>query len=333
MGEFKVEILKENTEDKELELFLNQSQNCTIFHRPSFLAYHDKAKFSAVKEFSFRHFIFRNEKNNISAFIPGAEYLSEDNKKIFKTPSYSSYGGMVYDTKLKFDEFEKITDLFIDDLKVNNFTEVFFTQTAECYCGNQSILNNYLSYILKLKGFELINIEMILVKIIDADFTANFHGTIQRQIKQALKNDLIFTVEKEITEESYNLLKKSQKRLGGEPTHSFEELKIIHELFPEDILTFTTLYNSKIIAGIIGFVCNRDVLNTFYICDDEDQRDLKGMQFTYYNVLLWAKDNNIKYVDFGPATFGLKPHYSLINYKEKYGSIPMLRNTYSFKFD
>jgi len=333
MAEFKVEILKENTEDMELESFLSKSQNCTIFHRPVFLAYHDKAKFNSMKEFSFRHFVFRNEKSNITAFIPGAEYLSGENKRTYKTPFYSSYGGIVYDNQLKFDDFEKIIDLFLDNLRADNFNEIFFTQTADCYCGDQSEKNNYISYILKLKGFDLTNIEMILVKNTEGDFTGNFHSTIQRQIKQALKNDLVFKAEKEIPCESYKLLEKSQTRLGGKPTHSFEELKIIQDLFPENIITFSTLHKGKVISGIIGLLGNQNTLNTFYIYDDEEQRELKGMQFTYYNVLNWAKDRNIKYVDFGPATFGLKPHYSLINYKEKYGSIPMLRNTYIVKYE
>jgi hypothetical protein len=332
MAEFKVEILKENNENEELKYFLSRSENCTIFHRPNFLAYHDKNKFSSIKEFSFYHFIFRNEKNEIAAFIPGAIYSSEEGKKIFKSPFYSSYGGIVFDDQLKFEDLEKILDLFIEELKAENTDEIYFTQTAECYCGDQSERNNYVYYILKLKRFELTNLEMILVKKTEDDILISFHNTIQRQIKQALRNGLEFRAEEKITAESYKLLEKSQARLGGKPTHSFEELNVIRDSFPENIVTFSALHNDKIIAGIIGFLGNQNTLNTFYIFDDEDQRELKGMQFTYYNVLIWAKERGIKYVDFGPATFGLKPHYSLINYKEKYGSIPMLRNTYSIKY-
>lgn len=332
MADFKIEILNQNKEDKELELFLSRSDNCTIFHRPSFLAYHDISKFTRFRDFEYQHFIFRNDKNKISAFIPGASYVSEENKRIYKTPFYSSYGGIVYDSQFKFADFEKIIDLFIEFLKSENTNEIYFTQTADCYCGEKSEKNNYISYILKLKGFELTNIEMILVKKTCDDFTGSFHNTIQRQIKQALNNGIEFRAENKITDESYSLLVKSQSRLGGNPTHSIEELKLISNYFPENIITFSALHKGSIAAGIIGFLGNRNALNTFYIFDDEEQRDIKGMQFVYYNVLNWAKDKNIKFVDFGPATFGLTPHYSLINYKEKYGSIPMLRNTFTLRY-
>lgn len=333
MAEFKVEILKQNTEDRDLEIFLNQTENCTIFHRPKFLNYHDKKKFSAMKDFTFYHFLFRDEKNNIIAFVPGAVYTSEQNRKVYKTPFYSSYGGIVYDTCLKFEEMEKIIDLFLNNLRSENINEIYFTQTADCYCGELKEKNNYISYILKLKGFDLSGLEMILVKNTGEDFYSSFHNTIQRQIKQAQKNDLEFRAENIITDETYSLLLKSQDRLGGTPTHSYEELNTISSFFPGNIVSFTALYKNKVVAGIVGFLGNQNTLNTFYIFDDEDQRELKGMQFTYYNVLNWAKERNIKYVDFGPATFGLKPHYSLINYKEKYGSIPMLRNTFSIRYE
>ena len=333
MAEFKIEILKENTEDNELKAFLNHTDNCTIFHRPEFLAYHSKEKFNSFKEFSFCHLIFRNEKNNITAFIPGAIYLSDDNKKIYKTPFYSSYGGMVYDIQLKFKDFEQITGLFISYIKTENVQEIYFTQTPDCYCGDESEKNNYISYLLKLNGFDLVNLEMIFVKKTNDHIIDGFHNTIKRQIKQALENNLEFRSDGKITDEAYKLLEKSQSRLGGKPTHSFEELNLIQNSFPDNIVTFSTLHNGKLIAGIIGFICNPRVLNTFYIFDDEANRELKGMQFTYYNVLNWANERKIKYADFGPATFGLKPHHSLINYKEKYGSLPLLRKTYYVRFE
>ncbi len=333
MADYKIEILNQNKEDKELELFLRGADNCTIFHRPAFLAYHDKCKFTGFKDFEFQHFVFRNDINKITAFIPGTSYISEENKRIYKTPFYSSYGGIVYDTQFKFGDFEKIIDLFIEFLKSENTNEIYFTQTADCYCGEKSEKNNYISYLLKLKGFELTNIDMILVKKTGDDIINSFHNTIQRQIKQAMKNELEFRAENKISEEIYSLLVKSQIRLGGNPTHSIEELKLICDTFPENIITFSALHKGRITAGIIGFLGNSNTLNTFYIFDDEDQRDIKGMQFVYYNVLNWANEKKIKYVDFGPATFGLTPHYSLINYKEKYGSIPMLRNTYTVRYD
>ena len=333
MAEISFEILKENSESDELKAFLDKTENCTIFHKPSFLGYHDKNKFNVLSGFTFYHFLFRDEKSNIIAFIPGAVHLTAEGKKIFKTPFYSSYGGMVYDETLKFDEFEKIIEIFLSGLQKENIKEIIFTQTADCYCGSKSDMNNYISYILKLKGFELANIEMIMVKQTEGDTAVNFHGTIQRQIKQAIKNELQFKAENMFSSKSYELLEKSQKRLGGKPTHSLDELMLLFNLFKDKLIAFSTLKDDMLIAGMIGFVCNKNVLNTFYIFDDEEKRELKGMQFTYYNVLQWAKERSFSYVDFGPATFGLIPHYSLINYKEKFGSVPMLRNTFTANFD
>jgi hypothetical protein len=327
MPDYQCEILSDNKENKELKAYLDDAPNSTIFHRPEFLSYHDTDKFKSYSEFSFCHAIFRDEKNKITAFIPGATYLNESGIKIYKTPFFSSYGGLVYGNELKFTDIEKILDLFTDTLLRENVREIKFTQTADCYSGEDK-RNNYISFILKSRGFDLSDIEMILIKPAEADFEKSFHNTIQRQVRQAFKNDLEFKAGYGGDRDSYDLLAKSQERLGGRPTHTFEELELISRKFPESVVRFGTFHKDKLIAGITGFICNRNVLNTFYIYDNEYSRDLKGMQFTYYNVLKWANETGLSYIDFGPSTFGLKPHYSLISYKEKYGSIPMLRQTF-----
>lgn len=333
MAEYSIEILNENTESGELKNFLVSCSNCTIFHRPLFLSYHDPSKFATLRDLKFYHLIFRDEKSKIVAFIPGAIFKEDSGKLIYKTPFYSSHGGLVYDDKLNYEDFEKILYMLLEYLKKTGAGTVYFSQTADSYCGKFKEKNNYLKYILKVKGFELSDIDLLMVKKNSNDYNENFHSTINRQINQAIRNELEFKVEKGVDKESYELLMKSQSRLGGKPTHSFEELEKINQLFPESIYTFKTTIAGKLIAGITAIKCNSEVLNTFYIYDDESERELKGMQFTYFNVFKYANEHGFQYTDLGPATFGLKPHTSLISYKEKYGIFPDLRITYTLNFD
>lgn len=333
MAEFTFEILNENAESDELKIFLESCGNCTIFHRPLFLSYHDQNKFSKLKNFRIFHLIFRDRKNKIKAFLPGAFYDDEDNRKLYKTPFYSSYGGIVFDDELQYIELENITGQFIECVKSNEACMLSFSQTADSYCGKFKEKNNYLKYILKVKGFEISSIDMLMVKRNSDDFNENFHNTITRQINQALKNKLEFKTEPGVDPRSYELLVKSQTRLGGKLTHSYEELEKISRQFPDSVFTFKTISGGELVAGITALKCNNEVLNTFYIYDDEDKRDLKGMQFTYFNVFKFANENGFKFTDLGPATFGLEPHTSLITYKEKYGIFPDLRITYTKSFD
>lgn len=333
MADFTIEILNENNEPDDLKIFLQSCGNCTIFHRPLFLSYHDQNKFSELKNFSIFHLIFRDRKNKIKAFLPGAFYEDEDNRKIYKTPFYSSYGGIVFDEELQFEDLENITVQFLDCVKSHEACILSFSQTADSYCGKIREKNNYLKYILKVKGFEISNMDLLMIKKSSDDFSNNFHSTIKRQINQAIKNGLEFNTEPGVDQLSYELLNKSQTRLGGKPTHTYEELEKISRLFPGSVITFKTTSGGELIAGITAIRCNREVMNTFYIYDDEEKRELKGMQFTYYNVFKYANENGYKFTDLGPATFGLKPHTSLISYKEKYGIFPDLRITYTKSFE
>jgi len=328
MAEYNLEILNENTETQELKLFLEKTVNCTIFHRPLFLSYHEDIKFAHLIKFKFCHIIFRDQKNKIKAFIPGAIYEEEEGKLIYKTPFFSSHGGIVYDETFHYEDFEEIIVLLIDHLREHEVKIFYFSQTSDSYCGENKEKNNYIKYILTSKGFNISNVELLMIKNNSEDFNKNFHSTITRQINQAIKNDLESSVENGIDQESYDLLIKSQTRLGGKPTHSFEELEKVIELFPDNVFTFKTINGGKLIAGITAIKCNDNVLNTFYIYDDEAKRELKGMQLTYYNVFKYANDNGYRFTDLGPGTFGLEPHRSLITYKEKYGIFPDQRTTY-----
>jgi len=153
------------------------------------------------------------------------------------------------------------------------------------------------------------------------------HATIRRQIAQAEKTGIRCQLE-DLKPESYNLMLESQTRLGGHPTHTYAELEKILSLFPGCILSFSTRAADKLLAGIIAIKANSKVLNAFYIFDNTLSREMKGMQATYWHVMLWAAENGFEYVDFGPATFGLRPHVSLIRYKEKFGALPYIRRTY-----
>jgi len=333
MAEYFLEIQNDNTESEELKFFLENTTNSTIFHRPLFLSYHNESKFAELKNFKFCHLIFRDKNKIIKAFIPGAVYEEEDSRLIYKTPFYSSHGGIVYDEHFYFEDFEKIILMMIDHLREYEVKTFYFSQTSDSYCGKSKEKNNYIKYILSSKGFKISNIELLMIKKNSEDFNKNFHNTITRQINQAIKNKPEYSIENGIDQESYDLLIKSQNRLGGKPTHSIAELKKIKELFPENIYTFKTKRENKLIAGITAIKCNNNVLNTFYIYDDESERELKGMQFTYYNVFKYAYENGFECTDLGPATFGLEPHRSLISYKVKYGILPDLRTTYSLTID
>jgi hypothetical protein len=327
----KIEILKQNDTSSELFDFLQKSVNAGLFHYPSFLNYHSPDKFP-LPNFQPYHFLFTEDKK-ITGFIPGTLISNKEGKTIYKTPFASSYGGLVFIEKLHFQDFEEIFNLFINHL--SNIADIIeYAPVCNFYASPSENKLNYHHFLLLKNDFSIIKAEMVLAvkKSDDNPIEKRFDKKIQTELRQAFRNDLKLEITFKVEEDVYELLIKSQERLGGKPTHSFRDLQKLCGMFPGKIMTFKAISSGRTIAAIICFSINNRVLNTFYIFDDIQFRNLKPNHFNYYHVLKFAFENGYEFVDFGPSTFGFEPNYPLIFFKEKYDADPFLRVTYQKKF-
>lgn len=304
-------------------LIINESDNGTIFHRPLFLQYHAKEKFTGTDPIV----ISFSRKGKTIACISGAIQAINGEKK-FISPFASSYGGLVCSRELSFKEIEDVyNELFrylqpeFKHVRISP-TPLFQSLTGKSY---------YADHILMSNGFVISNSDIVLVHELgnEEKLLARIHKKTMTELKQPLyKNKLDLEVVNGIDEASYNLLMKAQERLESKPTHSFEDLQRIEELLPGTVQTFKTYYENTLIAGIVTFKVNGSILNTFYVYDTPEGRSLKANHFSYYSVLKYGFENGFKYVDFGPSSFGWQPNYPLISFKEKFDAKPFLRNTF-----
>ena len=327
-----IEILYDTVENEELELFFKTAIGYTVFHNPYFLSYHSLNKFSELKEFTFFSLIFRKG-TNIIGFLPGASYIDEKGDKIFKSPFYSSFGGFIVYPEIDFESAENIVETSLDLFKEHGFKNVFIGLTPESYLGQQFFINNYFTYVFLSKGFRLTGTELFVTRpLSENDNFSDLDYSIRKQLKQANNNKLVF-MPAEIDQHIYDLLLSNRKKFNAIPTHTFTDLVKINQLFKDTVYVFKTMQGDKLLAGAITIKANGNVLNTFYLFDDESERNLRGMQYTYYKVIEWAADNKFRYVDFGSSTLDLTPGHALIHYKEKFGGKPFLRMVYNKSID
>lgn len=311
-------------EDADLSLFIqDQAANGTLFHRPSFLEYHDDSKFENRKKIQFRFF----KHNKLIGYINGVVDTSVESS-VFISPFGASYGGLIYSSDLDYKEIETIAELLLTELsqKVNRIK-----LSTTCQFHSRNGTGAYLDYILLRYGFTITKSDMPLVhEVRDTEqLTGRLDKKTATELKQPLqKNPLKSEIIDGIDKESYNLLLDSQARLSSFPTHTFDELLKIEELLPGTIKTLKTTLNGNLLSAITTMRVSDRVLNTFYIYDSIEGRPVKANHFSYYMVLKYAFENNYKYVDFGPSTFGWTPNYPLIAFKEKFDTIPYLRHTF-----
>jgi len=321
-----IDVVIENNWDEESGLrdfILNGADNGTLFHRPLFLQYHCQEKFHDTEPIR----ILFYKKSKLVACITGAVQHSNDNKK-FISPFASSYGGLIFHSYLTFREIE---DIYVELLTYleREYSHIRISSTPSFQSRTGKA--RYIDHILLNKGFSIVKSDIVLVHHVgpDQDLPARIDKKTFTELKQPLfKNKLRLEIINGVDHPSYQQLLNTQERLGSTPTHTHAELLRIESLLPGTVQTFKAYADDNLVAGMITFRLNNDILSTFYVFDTPAGRSLKANHFTYFMAAKYAFENKYQYLDLGASSFGWVPNYPLISFKEKFDSKPFLRHIY-----
>ena len=330
MSSVTMKILDSNYgEYKEIEELINVSGNGSLFHRPRFLSYHGPEKFRDQRV-RWRHYLFCKG-THVIAFLPGALIYEEGTGLIYKSPFGASCGGLVYGD-LAFDKIADCTKKWWEDIMALGVKKVevvlppspYFSEGgAECFefelvrCGLR-IENPDLSFIVKLRSAQEFPMDLFRSKARNAFNKAKKHGVTVEHAEDFLAALDVF----------YPILLENQKRFNATPTHSRSEILRLKDLFPENIHLFLAQMGKHTLCGILIFCVTPYVINTFYIADIPEFRGYQGLNALAARIYIWARDQGVEWIDFGPSTFGLEPHFTLIKFKESLGCRGYLRHRY-----
>lgn len=300
--------------------FVDTSDNGTIFHKLKFLKYHQNSKFN----FSNIEFYSNGQ---LVGVIPGTI-----KNKVFTSPSGASYGSIVT-KKLDFNDQEKIVDIFLNTLKKLGVQKVYLTPPPIFYKNTLSQQDDFLLY---YKGFlpsrSLITHALSLSDIDKNQALYSLKKRARTSIRASLKTKLIVRDSKKL-DEFYPILLENKEKFSAKPTHTIEELKLIQKLFPDDFKLFMAYQDNNPIAGVVTFVCNKQVVLFFYIAQKYSFHHLNPVPRLIYEVTLWANMQKYKWLDFGVSMDTLsndpmEPSRNLIFFKESFATQAFLRTTY-----
>jgi len=101
--------------------------------------------------------------------------------------------------------------------------------------------------------------------------------------------------------------------------HTAEELKLLHERFPDNIRCIVARYDSRIIAGTVLFIYD-DTVHAQYLATDETGRRIGALDLVIWTLLEEYKQSK-HFFDFGISTEngGLYLNEGLISQKESFG--------------
>lgn len=127
-------------------------------------------------------------------------------------------------------------------------------------------------------------------------------------------------------EEFWPLLEEVLRaRHGAAPTHSLEEVQLLQERFPDQILTYKATQEHKILAGVVLFV-SRDVAHVQYMATSLEGRASHALD----GLLVWLMRANVgrlRWLSMGTSNErDGRINQGLFDYKLSFGAMPFLHD-------
>ena len=305
--------------------FVSESNNGTIFHLRKFLNYHPKDRF-------IDHSLLISKNKKLFSVLPAAERATSDQNFLVSHPG-STVGSFVTPENLSIADSIELVNQIIVYAKKSNFKGLQVTLPPNLY---QKRLSNYMDFAFFKKGFVYKKREITSILFLEKSIETTikkFRPSHRRAVKTAHSKGIIVS-ESEKYDEYYKILQKNlSKRHGVNPTHTLIELKKLKTIFKDKIKLFSAFIDGKMIAGIVNFIINDQVVLAFYISHDELFNQYRPLNILFYEVFSWAIDSKYKVYDFGIFTVNGEPNMGLGRFKENFGASGIFRDTIELKFN
>ena len=304
--------------------FVLNANNGTLFHLRSFLNYHPYDRF-------FDHSLLVNKKGKIFSVFPAAEQEIDGNRYLVSHPG-SSVGSFVVNEDLSIaDSIDLVKSLITYSRKLK-FDGIRITLPPNLY---QRRLSNYMDFSFLKNNFNYLKREITSILYLENSLeltTQKFRPSHVRSIKKAREKGVVIRRSKDF-QSFFNILEKNLKiRHNVSPTHTVEELMKIHDLFPDRCNLFGAFIDDRMIAGVVNFIINSEVVLAFYISHNEEHKEKRPVNLLFYHIFEWAIKSNYKIYDFGIFTVNENPNMGLGRFKENFGASGIFRDTIEFKF-
>ncbi len=308
----------------EWEQFVATANNGTIFHERKFLGYHHEGRFHD-------HSLIIEKAGKLKALFPAVETQTAAGRELVSHQG-SSYGGIIVQQDLSFQESYDFVEAIIEHARETGFKRIQMTLPPAIY---QHTVSNYLDFSLIKHGFTYKKRDVSSMLNIDASPEKNlerFAGSHRTAVRKAIKQGVKIR-ESDDWSAFYALLKENLNiRHNVQPTHSLDELLKLKALYPDKIRLFGAYWEDKLIAGVLNFSVNKDVVLAFYISHIEAYQHLRAVNLLFYEIITWCHEQSFKYLDFGIFTVNMEPNFGLARFKENFGASGVFRDTFELNF-
>ncbi len=248
--------------------FAMSAENGTfLFHR-NFMEYHsDRFQDASV--------ILFNEKNQIQAVFPANK---RDNT--IYTHQGLTYGGLVLKDRKHIQEIIRYFYEIVNYYKNQGIQKVVYKPVPNYIALQPCDAEHFLMNIIKAETTR-----------VDTSFVTHLNEPIQlqerrkRSLKKAEKQPIQILIDNNFETFWKEILDPNLwERYQAKPVHSLEEIKLLHQRFPENILQANAYLDNKIVAGITLFIFPKTA-HCQYISSNDAGRENGAIDILFYQMI------------------------------------------------
>jgi hypothetical protein len=261
---------------------IKQSKNGTFMLNRNYMDYHSD-RFTD-------HSLMFFEDQNLIAVLPAN---LRDN--VLYSHQGLTYGGFIYDANMKMVKLLEIFEMMISYLKEQKVEKLIYKAIPHIYHTMPAEEDLYALY---RHGAKLI--KRGLSTTIMQSNKIRFERGRRRCVDEAKKAGMVIRKSEDF-EKMYQLIKNIlENKYGLKPVHSADEMKLLHDRFPENIHFYGCYLGEEMLAGSLIYITPRTVHAQYVYSSDEGKK--LGANDLIYDFLINEKFTNIEYFDFGIST-------------------------------
>ena len=302
--------------------FLHASNNATLFHDLDFLGYHPPGKYD------FRHLIALCG-TQIEAVIPGA--LSADG--IFVSLAGASIGGPAVRKSMPAESCLRLVEALQLYCKSEGWQGIEITLPPPVYHDEP---DQMIEFALHVRGFQLVHRSMPLLIPLDREKSNHYERIFrerQRRYVRACRQKGVAVTESGIDGLSgfLELLEETHVRLKAQPTHTHAEIQDLFHRVPSHLRVWSAHLDGIVIASMLLFILNRNICNTFYLCDRASHRANHGATVLLAEVIDALGERGYRYLDMGPSASTVHFNQGIVGFKESLGARAFSRDRWRWQ--
>ena len=299
----------------EWDEFIDSARTPLFFFKRGFMDYHSDRFEDASLMFY--------EDGKLSAVFPASRH-----GKALVSHGGLTFGGMLFSSKVRADTVLTAFDALVTHARGLGYEKILYKAIPYVF-ASQSCQEDL--YALTRHGAVLVRRDLSSVIHLDSrpKLSKGRKWLIARAAKFGLKPEISTD-----WEGFHDLLSSVLERHGALPTHTPEELRLLHSRFEQNIELKTIRHEGRLLAGAVLFRFGQ-VTHTQYLATSDEGKEMGALDALIETCIQESAARGSKYFSFGISTEdgGKALNSGLINQKESFGARGMVLDFYEISLN